>query len=86
MREQKVSHKTRLYLGHPELETLRRNYYQWLMESGQEGKAGELKETEGDLVAAIQLYLKAGMPARAARLVINEPVRVDWPKQYHVTC
>lgn len=55
--------------GHPELETLRQNYYQWLMETGQEEKAGELKENERDFHAAINLYMKASMPARAARLV-----------------
>ena len=26
--------------NHPELETLKRNYLQWLIDSGQEGKAG----------------------------------------------
>ena len=44
-----------------------RNYYQWLMDTNQEGKAGEMKEREGDFMAAINLYMKAGMPARAAR-------------------
>lgn len=55
--------------GHPELDSLRQNYYQWLMETGQEEKAGELKENERDFHAAINLYMKAAMPARAARLV-----------------
>lgn len=27
---------------HPELENLQRNYYQWLMDTGQEEKAGEV--------------------------------------------
>jgi intraflagellar transport protein 172 len=54
--------------NHPELHNLRHNYYQWLMDTNQEGKAGELKEREGDDMAAINLYMKAGMPARAARL------------------
>ncbi|XP_070555163.1 intraflagellar transport protein 172 homolog [Ptychodera flava] len=57
--------------GHPELENLRRNYYQWLMDSGQEEKAGEMKENEGDYHAAINLYMKAGMPSRAARLATS---------------
>ena len=55
--------------GHAELDNLRRNYYQWLMDTNQEGKAGELKEREGDYMAAINLFMKAGMPARAARTV-----------------
>ncbi|KAK3595246.1 hypothetical protein CHS0354_010853 [Potamilus streckersoni] len=56
---------------HPELENLRRNYYQWLMETGQEETAGDVKEKEGDYLAAINLYMKAGLPARAARLATS---------------
>jgi len=44
------------------------------MDTHQEGKAAELKEREGDYMAAINLYMKAGMPARAARLVANHEV------------
>lgn len=44
------------------------------METHQEGKAGEMKEREGDDMAAINLYMKAGMPARAARLVTSREV------------
>ena len=68
--------------GHPELDNLRRNYYQWLMDTNQEGKAGELKEREMDYMAALNLYMKAGMPARAARLVTSREViifRVCFP-------
>lgn len=57
--------------GHPALEKLRRGYYQWLMDTQQEERAGELKESQGDGLAAISLYLKAGLPARAARLVLT---------------
>ncbi|KAA8582872.1 hypothetical protein FQN60_015418, partial [Etheostoma spectabile] len=59
--------------GHPELDSLRGNYYQWLTETGQDEKAGEVKESEGDLQGAINLYLKAGLPAKAARLAISHP-------------
>ncbi|KAJ3038900.1 hypothetical protein HDV00_012822 [Rhizophlyctis rosea] len=55
--------------NHPQLETLKRNYFQWLIDSGQEDKAGELKEEDGDTIASINLYLKGGMPARAAQLL-----------------
>ena len=41
------------------------------MDTNQEGKAGEMKEREGDFMAAINLYMKAGMPARAARLATS---------------
>ncbi|XP_027706181.1 intraflagellar transport protein 172 homolog isoform X2 [Vombatus ursinus] len=56
--------------GHPALEKLRRGYYQWLMDTQQEERAGELQETQGDGLAAISLYLKAGLPAKAARLIL----------------
>ena len=35
--------------SHPELETLRRNYYQWLMETGQEETAGEVSDSQNNL-------------------------------------
>ncbi|XP_043460196.1 intraflagellar transport protein 172 homolog [Prionailurus bengalensis] len=57
--------------GHPALEKLRRGYYQWLMDTQQEERAGELQESQGDGLAAISLYLKAGLPAKAARLVLT---------------
>lgn len=57
--------------GHPALEKLRRDYYQWLMDTQQEERAGELQESQGDGLAAISLYLKAGLPAKAARLVLT---------------
>ena len=41
----------------------------WLTETGQEEKAAELKERDGDLVTAIHLYLKGGLAARAASVV-----------------
>ncbi|KAK9531238.1 hypothetical protein VZT92_010676 [Zoarces viviparus] len=59
--------------GHPELDNLRGKHYQWLMETGQDEKAGEVKESEGDFQGAINLYLKAGLPAKAARLAISHP-------------
>ncbi|XP_041831040.1 intraflagellar transport protein 172 homolog [Melanotaenia boesemani] len=59
--------------NHPELNSLRGNYFQWLTETGQDEKAGEVKENEGDFQGAINLYLKAGLPAKAARLAISRP-------------
>jgi len=61
---------------HPQLENLRKKYYQWLMDTHQEGRAGELKEREGDDMAAINLYMKAGLPARAARTVCSRDVSI----------
>lgn len=42
----------------------------------QEEKAGEMKEKEGDDLAAIQLYMKAGLPAKAARLATSREVNI----------
>lgn len=41
------------------------------MQSNQEEKAAQLKEREGDYQQAIELYLKGGLPAKAAHLVIQ---------------
>ncbi|XP_037749516.1 LOW QUALITY PROTEIN: intraflagellar transport protein 172 homolog [Chelonia mydas] len=56
--------------GHPALEKLRRGYYQWLLDTQQEEKAGEVQESQGEPLAAVGLYLRAGLPARAARLAM----------------
>uniref|UniRef100_A0A8B9J8B1 Intraflagellar transport 172 n=1 Tax=Astyanax mexicanus TaxID=7994 RepID=A0A8B9J8B1_ASTMX len=57
--------------GHPELDSLRHNYYAWLIETNQNEMAGEVKEKEGDYTGAINLYLKAGLPTKAAWLIIS---------------
>lgn len=53
------------------LDKLRRGYYQWLLDTQQEEKAGEVQEGQGDYLAAISLYLRAGLPAKAARLAMG---------------
>lgn len=53
------------------LEKLCRGYYQWLLDTQQEEKAGEVQEGQGDYLAAISLYLRAGLPAKAARLAMS---------------
>lgn len=63
---------------HPDAEGLRNRYYKYLLETSQEEKAGLVKEKEGDYMGAISLYLKGGLPARAAQ------VRPKWPR--HVYC
>lgn len=39
----------------------------WLLTTQQEEKAAEIKEKSGDPVAALNLYLKAGLSIPAAR-------------------
>lgn len=53
---------------HANTEELKRAHYQWLLKTGQEDKAGSAKEREGDLLGAISLYMKGGLPARAAQV------------------
>lgn len=53
------------------LDKLRRGYYQWLLDTQQEEKAGEVQEGQGDYLTAISLYLRAGLPAKAARLAMS---------------
>lgn len=57
--------------GHPEVDNLRSSYYKWLLETNQDEAAGTLKEKQSDWHAAISLYMKAGLPARAARLAYS---------------
>ncbi len=61
--------------NHADVANLRRDYFSWLLDTQQFEKAGGVKEKEGDHVAAINLYLKGGLPAKAASLV----------KKYNIT-
>lgn len=53
---------------HPAADELRRSHYQWLLQTGQEDRAAAAKEREGDVIGAISLYMKGGLPARAAQV------------------
>ena len=52
-----------------EAEALKRQRYQWLLETGQEEEAGRVKERDGDFVGAINLFMQGGLPARAAQVL-----------------
>ena len=54
---------------------LKKNYFDWLIETDQEGKAAKVKEEEGDFVGAINLYLRGNLPALAANVVLNYNVQ-----------
>ena len=62
--------------NHPDAKAFKENYYQWLLETNQEAKAAEVKEKEGDYQTAISLYLKGGLPAKAANVVSSAGVGV----------
>lgn len=53
--------------GSPEQGRLRQRLESWFLETRQEDKAGEMREKDGLYLEAIEMYLKAGMPARAAK-------------------
>lgn len=55
--------------NHPDVREFKENYYQWLLDTNQEAKAAELKEREGDYITSINLYLRGGLPAKAASIV-----------------
>uniref|UniRef100_A0A914XG62 Anaphase-promoting complex subunit 4-like WD40 domain-containing protein n=1 Tax=Plectus sambesii TaxID=2011161 RepID=A0A914XG62_9BILA len=55
--------------NHPDVESLKAKYYRHLADTGQDEKAGEIKQKENDYMAAVDLYLKGNLPVRAARVV-----------------
>ncbi|RLN31787.1 hypothetical protein BBO99_00001824 [Phytophthora kernoviae] len=55
--------------NHSGCEQMKRNYYDYLVESRQEEKAAAVKVKEGDYASAVSLYLKGGLPAKAAQLL-----------------
>lgn len=55
--------------SHPKVMQLKNSYLQWLLNTQQAEKAGELQEQQGDYVKAIELYLVGGMAAKAFSVV-----------------
>eukprot|EP00668_Euglena_longa_P000083 GGOE01000099.1.p1 GENE.GGOE01000099.1~~GGOE01000099.1.p1 ORF type:complete len:1743 (+),score=650.33 GGOE01000099.1:779-5230(+) len=63
--------------NHPEADELKERYFNWLIEQGQEEKAGELRERDQRYTDAISLYLQGGLPAKAARVVSVHNIPVE---------
>lgn len=55
--------------NHPQVQQLKSHYLNWLITTQQEEKAAQQYEREGQFEKAIHLYLKGGMPAKAAAVV-----------------
>ena len=53
---------------------MRQRYLSWLSDTKQLGVAGAFVEKEGDLHKAIDYYLEAGLPGRAAKIMLRNPV------------
>lgn len=59
--------------GYHGLSNLQEKQMEYLLSSGQEEKAGNVLEDQGDVDKAMTLYLKAKKPVRAARLALKIP-------------
>lgn len=59
--------------GHPRAPAMRTEYFNHLLSTGQEDRAAMLKEQDGDMLAAIDLYIKGGFPGKAWALVNPRP-------------
>ncbi|KAH8365613.1 hypothetical protein KR093_002735 [Drosophila rubida] len=59
--------------GYARLPELRQQHMDFLLETEQQEKAGQVLEDEGELQQAMALFLKANKPARAARLALKTP-------------
>lgn len=62
--------------NYEDLDSLKSNYFQWLMDTKQESKAAEIKEEEGQYAEAIELYLKSSLPVRASNVINDYSVSV----------
>ena len=54
---------------------IRQRYLAWLKETKQLGIAGAFTEADGDLHKAIDYYLEAGLPGKAAKGMVN-PIEI----------
>eukprot|EP00921_Rhytidocystis_pertsovi_P010642 GHVQ01017139.1.p1 GENE.GHVQ01017139.1~~GHVQ01017139.1.p1 ORF type:complete len:1156 (-),score=203.19 GHVQ01017139.1:3791-7258(-) len=57
--------------SHPQAVELKRQYLVWLTETGQEAKAGQLEEREGNYQKAVEIYLEGGLYTKAAQVVLS---------------
>ncbi len=60
--------------NHPDADSKRKKFFQYLLDSKQEEAAALMKESEGEYVQAINLYLSASMPGKAARVITNNNI------------
>eukprot|EP01035_Chromulina_nebulosa_P019403 gene19403-25277_t len=60
-------------MKHPKLHEMKENYFNYLISSNQEEEAAKLKIHEGDYNQAINLFLKGGMPGKAAMVILDNP-------------
>ncbi|XP_018787824.1 PREDICTED: intraflagellar transport protein 172 homolog [Bactrocera latifrons] len=63
--------------GYGGLQLLKEQQMEFLLSTGQEEKAGQVLEEQEEPEKALNLYLKASKPARAARLAMKTPHLMD---------
>ena len=57
--------------GHEDIQSLKDEFLQHLIESGQEQRAAAMKEKDGELGEAINLYMRAGLPIKACSILLK---------------
>jgi intraflagellar transport protein 172 len=62
-------------LKHPDVIEMRQAYFQYLLDTNQDERAAELKVRECDFVQGINLYLKGGMPGKAAFVIVENNIQ-----------
>lgn len=60
---------------HPDLHDMRRAYFQYLLDTNQYENAAVLKATESDFTQAVDLFLKGGMPGKAAQVLLDHDIQ-----------
>ena len=60
---------------HPDAIEMRQAHFQYLLDTNQEERAAALKVRECDFMQAINLYLKGGMPGRAAQVILDNDIQ-----------
>jgi intraflagellar transport protein 172 len=63
-------------IDYQDIASLKGNYFEWLIETKQEARAAEMRESEGQYAEAIDLYLRSGLPVRAANVITEFNVKV----------
>jgi intraflagellar transport protein 172 len=77
MQKWEESIKLAVKYNHPEADNIKRQFYDWLLDSDQLDKAAEIKEQEGQFKEAIDLYLKGGYPVKAGNVIKNYNSKFD---------
>eukprot|EP00750_Incisomonas_marina_P001956 INCI11849.1.p1 GENE.INCI11849.1~~INCI11849.1.p1 ORF type:complete len:1765 (-),score=415.02 INCI11849.1:104-5398(-) len=60
-------------VGHKDAASMKEKYEEYLLQSHQEQKAAEIKIKDGDILGGISLFIKGALPAKAARVIRNNP-------------